>query len=108
MLKRRSFLASILAAGVAPAFVRAGVLMPVKEIWVPEPTSVTLVSQNGIWAIDPIKTTMPPHMMTFHGSRFSIASRHLVATITMPQQSFDGNTITLYEPFIERQRPLNA
>lgn len=30
-------MASILAAGVAPAFVRSGVLMPVKEIWVPEP-----------------------------------------------------------------------
>lgn len=35
MLKRRSFLAGILAASVAPAFVRSGVLMPVKEIWVP-------------------------------------------------------------------------
>lgn len=36
MLKRRSFLASILAAGVAPAFVGSGVLMPVKRILVPQ------------------------------------------------------------------------
>ena len=37
MIARRGFLGAILAAGVAPAFVRAGVLMPVKEIWVPPP-----------------------------------------------------------------------
>lgn len=36
-MKRRSFLASMLAASVAPAFVKAGVLMPVKQIVVPEP-----------------------------------------------------------------------
>lgn len=35
MIQRRSFLGVILAAGVAPAFVRSGVLMPVKEIWTP-------------------------------------------------------------------------
>ena len=35
MIARRGFLGAILAAGIAPAFVRAGVLMPVKEIWVP-------------------------------------------------------------------------
>lgn len=37
MIQRRGFLGAILAAGVAPAFVRSGVLMPVKEIWVPPP-----------------------------------------------------------------------
>ncbi len=35
MIQRRSFLGAILAASCAPAFVRSGVLMPVKEIWVP-------------------------------------------------------------------------
>jgi hypothetical protein len=33
---RRSFMASILAAGVAPWIVKAGVLMPVKTIFAPE------------------------------------------------------------------------
>lgn len=35
MIQRRSFLLSILAAGVAPAIARAGVLMPVKPRLVP-------------------------------------------------------------------------
>lgn len=35
-MKRRSFLGSILAAGVAPAFVGSSVLMPVRKIVVPE------------------------------------------------------------------------
>lgn len=35
MIQRRSFLGAILASGLAPAFVRSGVLMPVKEVWVP-------------------------------------------------------------------------
>lgn len=34
-MNRRSFLASIIAAGVAPAFVRGGILMPVREVWTP-------------------------------------------------------------------------
>ena len=42
MVKRRSFLAGILAAGVAPAFVRSGVLMPVKQIWVPPVTDMKM------------------------------------------------------------------
>lgn len=47
MIQRRSFLAGILAAGVAPAFVRAGVLMPVKEIWVP-PVEVIVLTDIGL------------------------------------------------------------
>lgn len=35
-MKRRSFLGSILATGMAPVVVNAGVLMPVKKIIVPE------------------------------------------------------------------------
>jgi len=37
MIHRRSLLLGILSAGVAPAFVRAGVLMPVKQIIAPKP-----------------------------------------------------------------------
>lgn len=44
-MQRRSFLGSILAACAAPAFVRAGVLMPIKPpIWVP-PTITEAVEQ---------------------------------------------------------------
>ena len=32
-MKRRGFLGAILAAGVAPAAVGSGILMPVKKIW---------------------------------------------------------------------------
>lgn len=34
-MKRRSFLAGILAAGMAPAAVGSGILMPVRKVWVP-------------------------------------------------------------------------
>lgn len=34
-MQRRGFLGAMLAAAVAPAAVRAGVLMPVKKVWVP-------------------------------------------------------------------------
>lgn len=33
---RRSFLGGILLAGVAPAFVHAKILMPVRTIWTPD------------------------------------------------------------------------
>lgn len=52
MISRRSLMASILAAGVAPWIVKAGVLMPVKKIIVPSlfvPEFVDL-SFNGPWA----------------------------------------------------------
>lgn len=42
MIGRRSFLAGILAAGAAPALVRAGMLMPVKTIQVP-PSYLSIV-----------------------------------------------------------------
>lgn len=34
-MNRRSFLQSILAAGVAPAFVGSSILMPVRTVWTP-------------------------------------------------------------------------
>jgi hypothetical protein len=38
-IKRRGFVAGILAAGIAPAFISSKVLMPVRKIWTP-PTSM--------------------------------------------------------------------
>lgn len=34
-MNRRGFLSSILAAGMAPAAIGSGVLMPVRQIWTP-------------------------------------------------------------------------
>ena len=36
-MDRRGFLQSILAAGVAPAVVGSGILMPIKKLWTPPP-----------------------------------------------------------------------
>lgn len=41
-MKRRSFLASVLAAGVAPAAVGSGILMPVRPpIWTPPDVEIS-------------------------------------------------------------------
>lgn len=39
-MQRRSFLAGILAAGAAPALAKAGVLMPVRELWKPQHVTI--------------------------------------------------------------------
>jgi hypothetical protein len=36
MVSRRGFLGAILAAATAPAVARSGILMPVKQVWVPD------------------------------------------------------------------------
>lgn len=51
-MQRRGFLASILAAGVAPAFVGARVLMPVKSIVAPAP-GIALLDDSTMWAVYP-------------------------------------------------------
>lgn len=56
MIQRRSLLAAMLAASAAPAFVRAGVLMPVRSIIVPPELWVDYVPEVGIgtWEVVPI------------------------------------------------------
>lgn len=49
MLSRRGFLAGIIAAGVAPAIVRPGLLMPVKPLWRPIPWGVSPVATLTQW-----------------------------------------------------------
>jgi len=48
MMNRRGFLSGILAAGMAPAIAKAGVLMPVKQIIVPE--ELVWIDAGDSWA----------------------------------------------------------
>lgn len=96
MIARRSFLGAILAAGVAPAFVRAGVLMPVKEIWVPGPPSVSVTFWNGAWHIDGVATTMPKTEYELRGSELQLYyMTNRSTTFTLPSH---GSRIKLGKP----------
>jgi hypothetical protein len=44
-IQRRSFIAGILGAAMAPAIVRSGILMPVKRVWVPEGVTLTFTQE---------------------------------------------------------------
>jgi hypothetical protein len=48
MKTRRGFLAGVLAAGVAPIVVKAGVLMPVRKIIVPPSTDIIIINAPAI------------------------------------------------------------
>lgn len=57
-MNRRSFLKSILAAGVAPAVIGSGILMPVKKLWTPDANTIQMLDQryytffkNRIWMV---------------------------------------------------------
>lgn len=54
-MNRRSFLASILAAGTAPAFIGSSVLMPVRRIWTPAIVTLdgmTAAERQLMWALN--------------------------------------------------------
>jgi hypothetical protein len=58
-MNRRGFLQSILAAGVAPAFVGSSILMPVRKLVEPEmwftPSgsgATTITMQSALWAVN--------------------------------------------------------
>lgn len=75
-MNRRSFLASILAAGVAPAFVRGGmgILMPVRELVVPELVRARHLDGNYI---------------TIEGSHDGLTWSRLVQTIYSASPTLD-------------------
>lgn len=52
-MNRRSFLQGILAAGVAPAFIGSKVLMPIKELSLPE-KEIIVTSGNQLLTISQI------------------------------------------------------
>lgn len=49
-MNRRGFLGSILAAGMAPVIVKAEILMPVRQIWVPSSVPAFVPRNNLITA----------------------------------------------------------
>lgn len=49
-MERRSFLAGILASCAAPAFVRSGVLMPVKSLILPSAAIITPRNFTAEWS----------------------------------------------------------
>lgn len=62
MVTRRSFMAAILAAGVAPHVVRSGVLMPVREIWTAPAQTFNLSA--GMWHFS-VTNAGSTHMRVF-------------------------------------------
>lgn len=54
-MNRRGFLGAILAAGVAPVFIKSNILMPVRSIFIPTAEEVAVVSGgNTLLTIDMI------------------------------------------------------
>lgn len=72
-MNRRGFIKTILAAGMAPAVVRGGILMPVRQLWTPPALIVTLYDMDGA----PVVTQSAE--MIFDGS-----ARYNVADIVFP------------------------
>lgn len=48
MTTRRGFLAAALAACAAPAYVKAGILMPVKQVWAPALMGMDFGTDGGL------------------------------------------------------------
>jgi hypothetical protein len=55
-MNRRSFIGAMLAAAAAPAYVKAGILMPVKKIIVPGPILVPMLMNGGMLWQDMART----------------------------------------------------
>lgn len=85
-MQRRSFLASILAAATAPAFVRGGVLMPIKQpIWVPP--NIFSRAMAGASIREQATKNLMNHLMEtgrYHGVRIYTGER--------PANAGDANT----------------
>lgn len=89
MLTRRSLIGGILAAAVAPAFVRSGILMPVRSIYVPP-----LIGMH-------LSGTPPSAVLSLYS-----AAGVLLATIPMDsnggRRSFEGQAAVLKAGRVER------
>lgn len=60
-MKRRGFLASIMAAGFAPAAVASGVLMPLGKVWTPDlPMTATEVRMRQRMQLDELERAINP------------------------------------------------
>jgi hypothetical protein len=81
-MNRRGFLASILAAGVAPAAIGSGVLMPIKRIVLPEYLEIVDPTVNAlIYA-----TLYPMEIGRYEGFRY-ITSQQMQELRLLPRPS---------------------
>ncbi len=74
-MNRRGFLQSILAAGVAPAVVGSGILMPVRKIIaprLPEPEWVGIDFAGPYGVIYPLVDEIPEWMVVQAGERIAL------------------------------------
>lgn len=78
MTTRRGFLGAILAAGMAPAVVGSGILMPIKKVWVPDEPVLT-----------PAETV---NIVGGHGLR--IGDRFTISGMTAPAGGLAMFTVT--------------
>lgn len=81
MIQRRSFMASMLAACAAPAFVRAGSLMVPARLADPTGVLLTLPFTSGPLLVISGDTIRATH--TRHGKAFSTAEFHLTKAGTV-------------------------
>lgn len=85
-MNRRNFLQSILAAGVAPAFVGAKVLMPIREIYAP--TISKIILPNGYLVI-----TNLGDKVTWVGGDVSLHPGQTIEIPTRIAEGIDGPVI---------------
>jgi hypothetical protein len=85
-MNRRSFLQSILAAGVAPAVIGSGILMPVRKLWTP-----------------PLVINLGPSYLTFDHEDF--VSRYMRVVAEHLANRIDSDMLDLYsgEQWTEQQ-----
>ena len=80
MINRRGFLQSILAAGVAPAVIGSGILMPVRTILVPEAAKL-IISPEGAEGLNVLFRGYPklmwPGIEAWYNKNFVVSSRGL-------------------------------
>ena len=92
-MQRRGFLKAILAAGVAPAFVGSGILMPVKALVMPTDEEVLdVVAGQG-------NTLLTIGMITREAMRILHENRSFVGTINRQfDEAFTGETMRIRRP----------
>lgn len=104
-MNRRGFLASILAAGVAPAIVGSGILMPIRKLWTPDQQvgidlapygDDCVIAISEVWMGNTrVQYWSPPRQMK-HGETITVAANllgadrymRIISNVTLPSRPF--------------------